>query len=66
MVDEMLHWSIDWGYIYIYILTFIVKLFLIWCLTFCFYFCSCNFKFGISSLEFVWEDGEAIVGISPS
>ena len=42
---------------------FIVYLFLIWCLTL-FDFSLRDSKFDVSSREFVWEDGEAIVGIS--
>lgn len=49
----MLDWSIYWNYIYN---DFIVTLFLIWCLPF-FNFRLHNFKFNVSSLEFVWEEG---------
>ena len=62
MAGEMLDWSIDRGYIYN---DFVVNSFLIWHLTF-FDFCLRNFKFDVSSREFVWEDGEVIVGIPHS
>ena len=52
MADEMLDWSIDWGYIYN---DFNVNVFLI-CGLSLFDFCLHNF--GVSSREFVWEDGE--------
>ena len=58
----MLDWSIDQGYIYN---DCVVNLFLIWYLTF-FDFCLRNFKFDVSSREFVREDGEVIVAIPPS
>ena len=54
MANEILYWSINWGYIYH---NFIVNLFLIWLLNF-FDFCLSNFTFDASYQKVMWEDGE--------
>ena len=62
MSEQLLTWPMKCyldmysGYIYN---DFILGLFVTWCFTL-FDFCLCNFKLGVGSREFLWEDWRAL------